>query len=185
MHLTTRAISWGALGLFLLFAVIVVANQVFRSSGLDGIGLGLFLLMLVALLGACIVPIIRFRQDKWASFVPAVLLALGLSLGWQAATNGGTWIRERWLLSEIAMTEEVMRLGARAGNGAAFAAELPPSARAACSRIEFHADSAGNLVGYCRATRNLIYAYDPGGSTESDGWTVREPFAPDWYRLRP
>ena len=182
--MTTRTLSWSALGLMICFGAVALGDQVFASSDLDVLGLGLFVLALLAAALVTVVGLTRLRAERLRALTPALIFLLGLWAGWPAAVDLGGWLREAWLRSDLATTEEVIRRSASDPTRSAnWAAELPASVRAACNRVAFRTDSLGNQVAYCYVLRHLTYAYDPAGVTAVEDWQAREPFAPDWYRL--
>ena len=181
--MSTRVLIWAAAGLSAVFCTVVMAEQIFLASLLDVVAMGVVALMVLALVASLVIAVIRLRQDQWCALLPSLIIGFTLTFGWRVPFHLGTWIRERWLRSELEATAEAIRRAAAAGDSTILGG-LPGSAASNCNRMWVRQDSVGQVVGICGATRHLLYAYDPADVTRSEPWAVREPFAPGWVRLR-
>ena len=181
--MSLRSASVIVIGLSATFLGIVVLDQLLLTVGLDLLGIGLLMLMVIALVVASSWAVLQRQVRRMRALVPAGVLLVCLVIGWPAAVRGGGWLREAWMRSELAAAEAVLAQAGSRGTDTVAVERLPASFRATCARLRLDGDSAGSSVVYCQARRPLVYAYDPRDQTEEMAWAERTAIAPHWYRL--
>ena len=109
--MSTRALIWAAAGLSAVFSMVVLAAQIFPASFLGVVAMGVVALMVLALVASLVIAVIRLRQDQWRALLPSLIIGLTLAFGWRVPFHLGTWIRERWLRSELEAGAAIFEAG--------------------------------------------------------------------------
>jgi hypothetical protein len=189
LHLRTLTIA--ALALALLFGVTVFLDQLLPVRRLDGIGLLLFGVTIVALFAGLGIALAHWRTHHWHALYPAVILALGLGATSFAIGPAAAWLREQWLRSQLSAIETAFLARGRDAailSDTAKRSHLPMSAREGCLRVTIEQNPDAPFEARCFVSRHLAYVYAPTSAPDttvidSVRRQTMEPFAPGWYRL--